>query len=314
MTFSNGQDGHFVYAIEDPPGTRQTPTIALPFLQESIQDQGSQPLWHEGIIKGRGTHHGAGRTKSDIRGQVRVPLIADGIGGLLRAAFGAVSTAGSGPFAHTFTRGPLAHFSAQVGWDDNAGTAFRKDLVGGLVDGWSLDLAANQNPALQFDVTGQSLAADAHPAIEPTYGTLSYFEFSDAVVKVDGGDGICFDTISLNGANGLYQSPAICPSNPRATVYEDSGMLEVSGTIGRDFDAWTYHNKFVAGTEATIGIKLTAGVAAVLEIALNVLFTGETPQVSGRERIKSGIPFVATSAISDADACTVTLTNSDSSV
>lgn len=315
MTFSNGHDGHFVYSLEPTPGTREVPAIALPFIQESMRDQGSQPLPNLGIVKGRRMMHGAQRTKSDIRGQVRIPLIADGIGSLLKAAFGAVSTTGTGPYVHELTRGyPLPSLSAQIGWEDNAGTDFRKDYIGALVDGWTMNVAANQNPDIQFDLAALSEERDAYPAIVPSFGTLSYFEFSDATVAIDGGSTICFDTASLTGRNNLYQSPAICPSNPRATVYEDAGMTEVTGTIGRDFDAWTYYDKFVAGTEATIQIVLTAGAAAKLQFDLNVRFTGETPQISGQERIKQGIPFTVLSATDDATACTVTLTNSDATI
>lgn len=315
MTFSNGHDGHFVYSMETTIGTRVTPAIALPFLQESIRDQGSQPLENQGIIKGRRIAHGAQRTKSDIRGQVRLPLIADGLGGLLKAAFGAVATTGSGPYAHEFTRGLIGDgdtISAQIGWEDNEGTDFRKDIVGGMVDAVSLEVAANQNPTIQLDLAGRSLVTDGHAAITPSYGTLSYFEFSDATVNIDGAGTICFDTFSLNVANNLYQSPGICPANPRATVYEDGGKSVITGTIAKDFDGWGRHTKFTAGTEATIAVTLTAAASAILLIELNVRFAGETAQVSGQERIKESIPFMAISATSDADACTVTLTNSDS--
>lgn len=315
MTFSNGTDGYFVYSMETTVGTRVTPAVALPFVQESIQDQGSKPLENMGIIKGRRIAHGAQRTKSDIRGQVRVPLIADGIGGLLQAAFGGVATTGAGPYEHVFTRGVIDTgdtFSAQIGWEDNAGTDYRKDIVGAMVDGFSLEVTADTNPELQFDVVARSLTTDVETAITPSYGTLSYFEFSDAVLSIDGAADICFDSFSMNVANNLYQSPAICPTNPRATVYQDGGKSVITGTIAKDFDGWGRHTKFTAGTEATLEVTLTAGASAILLIEMNVRFTGETTQVSGMERIKESIPFMAISGTSDADACTVTLTNSDS--
>jgi hypothetical protein len=97
-------------------------------------------------------------------------------------------------------------------------------------------------------------------------------------------------------------------------VYEDSGNQVVTGTIGQDFAAWTKYAKFAAGTEATIQLTANAGASAILDIALNVILTGETAQVAGRERIKQGLPFEIQSGTSDADACTVTLTTADADI
>lgn len=315
MTFSNGIDAHLVYAIESTPGTRETPSVAVPLISESMQDNGSKPLWHPGIIKGRRTRHGYDRTKSDIGGQVAVPLTAESIGSLLRAGIGSVSTTGaSSPYTHELTPGAPDMFSMQIGWEDSAGTDFRKDYTGCLIDGMTIDVQANQHPTLQMDIKALSEEDDAYAAVTPSYASLTYFEFSDFTLAFDSGADECFDTASISWANNLYQSPGICPSAPRATKYEDSGNHMVTGTIGQDFTAFTKYAKFAAGTAATLEVVGTAGSNAVLTIEMAIVFTGETPQVTGPERIKQGLPFEVVSGTDDATAITVTLKSADSTI
>jgi len=314
MTFSNGVDGYFAYSAETTKGTRVVPAIALPLVQESMQDSGSQPIPHKGIIKGRKLMTGAEKTKSDVGGQIRIPMIADGLGGLLKAALGTNATTGSDPYEHEMSRGALGSTSIQIGWEDSAGTDFRKDYVGAMINGFSFDVQADQSPEMQFDIKALSEANDGSAAIEPSYGTLSYFEFSDATVDLDAGGNLCFDTFSLAVDNGLHKSTAICPTTQGRTEYSDQGAFSVGGSIGWDFTDWTYYDKFIAGTQATISALFNAGTDAKLQFDLRVLFTGSTPQISGPERIKEGLTFVGISATSDADGFTATLTNGDSSI
>lgn len=317
MTFSNGHTAHLVYAVEATPFTRSAPSIAVPLISESMRDSGSQPIPRPGIIKGRRTSHGSDRTKSDVGGQVTVPLTGESIGGLLGCVVGSVGTrtGSTGAYVFPLTPGPLRPWSMQIGWEDNDGAAYWKDYVGCLAAGGTLNVQANQHPTLQIDTRARSESksdddTEVYAEVVPSYATLTYFEFSDVVMSFDSGSDECFDTISVNWQNNLYQSPGICPTNPRATLYEDSGMQVVSGTIGQDFVDWTKYAKFAAGTEATIDLTATAGTR-VLDISLNVILTGETPTVPGRERIKQGLPFTIQSGTSDADACTVTITTSD---
>jgi hypothetical protein len=313
MTFSVGQNAHLVYAIESTPGTRETPNIAVPLISESMQDSGSKPIFRPGIIKGRRTHTGYNLTKSDVGGQVRVPLTAQAIGGLFRALGGTVNTSGAGPYVHVITPGSPDAFSMQIAWDDSAGTAFRKDYIGCLMNGGTLEVQADQDPTMQFDVRAQSEEDDAYADVTPSYATNDYFEFSDFTLSFDAGADECFDTATINWDNNLYQSPAICPTNPRATLYEDAGMHMVSGTVGQDFTSWTKYAKFTAGTAATLDVTATSGTNIVL-IEMAIVLTGETPQVTGRERIKNGMPFEVVSGTSDAAAITVTLTNGDATI
>ncbi len=315
MTFSNGTDAHFVYSIESTSGTRNPPAIAVPLISESLQDSGSQPIWRPGIIKGRRTRTGFGLTKSDVGGQINVPLTAESVGGLLKALVGSVSTSGAGPYVHVLTPGLLPTFSAQVGWEDSAGVDFRKDYIGAVMNGGTLSVQANQNPTIAFDVKALSEEDDAYTPVVPSYATLTYFDFSDFVVSFDGGTtDECFDNGTINWQNELYQSPAICPTNPRAQVYDDAGQQMVTGTLGQDFTSFAKYAKFTGGTAATLKMTATAGASAILEIDMDIVFTGSTPQVEGPGRIKQGIPFEVVSSASDAASVTVTLTSGDATI
>jgi hypothetical protein len=70
----------------------------------------------------------------------------------------------------------------------------------------------------------------------------------------------------------------------------------------------------VAGTEASLVVALNAGANAQMTFTLNIVFTGETPQVTGPEMIKQPLPFEVTSATSDAAAATLVLINDDATI
>lgn len=313
MTLSTGVDAYVAYSQESTSGTRTAPTVSLPLISESLSDEGSQPIPRAGILQGRRISHGSDPARSDVRGNLAVGMVAESIGALMECAFGTAVTTGAGPYVHTMSRSyPLSSASIQVGWDDDAGTAFRKDLIGARVAGWSFAVQADQHPEFSLDIVADSLEDDAYTAVVPSYASFTYFEFADATVNFDGGGTSEFDTLTLSGNNNLVAQPGINPTTPRATFYKDRGMTDVTGTLVQDFDGtWTRYNKFTAGTEATLVVTLNAGASAILTFDMNIIFTGETPQVAGPEAIKIGHPFVCQSATSDAAAFEAILTNGD---
>lgn len=313
MTLSHGSDGHFVYSKEVTSKTRTAPTRALPFRQESLQDNGTKPMHHQGIIKGRRASYGSNRSKADIGGQVAFDLVAESIGGILEALMGTVNTTGAGPYVHTFTRGVVPTLSVQVGWQDDAATDFRKDYIGVITEGASLSIVGGQDPDFQVDYRAISEEKDTYAAVVPSYPTYTYFEFSDATLNFDAGGTECFDSVAINFANNLYQSPGICPTYPRSTEYKDVNRWAVTGTFAGDFDGtWTKYDKWQAGTEGTLQVILNAGASAQLQVDLAVVLTGESPMIAGHEVIKQAIGFEMQSATDDATACTIVLTNTDS--
>lgn len=318
---AEGSNAHFVYAEESTPFTYETPTIALPIIQESVGNTGSQPIGNTWIYKGRRVRHSSPQTKAVYGGQVRVPLTSNSLGTLLKCSTGSVSTAAGPPIVHTITPAVLSPVSFQIGWDDNTATPvpFWKDATGALAEGWTIETQADQQPTIQFDFRARNLQVSTTGSVQqaevtPSYASLTLLEFSDLTVNLDAGGTLCFDAFTLNCRNNLYRSPAICPTNPAVAVFEDSGQQMFSGTIGRDFDDWTWYNKFVAGTTFTLQAIWNAGTNAKLQVDLVGKFLGDTAAVAGMERIKNGLPFEVESATSDAAAFTIALTNTDSSI
>ena len=323
MAFSYGTDSWLVYSKETTIGTRVVPATTIPFVQESMRDDGSQPISNPAIIKGRSTPHGNAVGRADVGGQIAFTPTAENFGAWLHAAVGGtVSTSGAGPYVHTLTPGDIPSLSVQIGWDDTTSptpVSYWKDYVGVLVGGMSMSNRAGEFPQVRFDVKARSetVNTDGSPTIAkvtPSYGTQTYFEFQQATVNFDAGGTECFEDLNLDLRNMLNATGEICPASPRSEVYVFDGWRELTGTIGQNFVDWTRYNQWQNGTLATLQIIWNAGANAQLQWELRIRFTGETAQVSGKERIKQGVPFAIESNTSDADAMTLTLTTRDATI
>ncbi len=322
MAFSYGTDSWLMYAIESTEFTYETPTVTIPHIQESMSDEGSKPISNPAIIKGRSTAHGDAVGRADVGGQVRLPLTAENIGGLLHATLGTkAAPTGAGPYVHVLTPGAIVPFSMQIGWDDTASSpvSYWKDYTGCQVAGLTLSNRAGEFPAAQFDLKARAEEVSDDGTVvraqqTPSYGTQTYFEFQQATVDFDSGGTECFEDLNLNIRNMLTATGEICPSSPRSEVYVFDGKREVTGTIGQNFADWTRYRQWQAGTLATLELLWNAGANAQLQIDLRIRFTGETAQVAGMERIRQGVPFSIESPTSDADAMTVTLTSDDATI
>lgn len=187
MTVGSGVTARFAYAKETVRNTRTIPNHWVPFTQETIQDTGSQPIQVGAMMGARrlgGLHH---RGKRNIAGSITVPLVAESMGGLLEAAMGKVVTSGSSPtFTHTITRDLLPSFSAQFAWDPQSGSALRKDLVGGMINTWSLTVAPDEVVKFGAEVVGWSLAGDGQVALTPTWPTFTPLTYAHTSLTVAG--------------------------------------------------------------------------------------------------------------------------------
>ena len=108
MALKSGLAAQLGVKAETTWGTFVAPTRFYPLISESLTEEIDR-LESEGIVTGlrvlNTAQWAAGNV--DVGGDIETELYQQGMGALLTACFGAVSTSGSGPYTHTFTPGDL---------------------------------------------------------------------------------------------------------------------------------------------------------------------------------------------------------------
>jgi hypothetical protein len=308
-------DSQIGYAVEVTPGTYVAPTRTIEHVSEGIKLTRTR-LESKGIRAGR--RGGSGRWRDGgqwVSGPIAHELSAANIGILLRNLMGAVATTGVGPYTHTFTYGGTfteGGLTIQVGRPDVAGVVRAFSYLGCQITKMTLASKVNEISQMNFEVygqhedTGQTLAAATYAA------AWQPFTFANATLQLAAAE-YEFDDITLNFDSGLrtgrHTHRATNPTRPR--ISKESAFRTAGGTINSEFIDLTAYNRFVNGTEAALSMVWNAGASAQLTVAGNVRFDGETPNVTGPEMLKQGLPFKFLSTTSDAAMLTITLVNGD---
>lgn len=312
MGIGSGVAAQAAYAKEGTKNTRQAPDHFLEFVQESLR-QSIARIPSKGLKAGRRALHGWAAGNRSITGSVNFELAEVSTGELLELCFGGLVTAGAGPYTHTVTPGDLPSSTWQIGRPDAAGTVRPFDYVGCMVNSWSLGWDASGDGSMvdfQVELFGREELTD-QALVEATFPTPTRFTSVHASLLL-AGSAYCVDSGSITGNNNLEPRHQACAADGPLPKIRESGHRDYGGTLTADFIDLAAYNRFVNGTEAALVVTINAAANAQLVATMNVRFDGDTPTVEGPDVLKQSLPFVCTSATSDAAAITMVLTNSDS--
>tara|TARA_R110000787_G_scaffold72080_4_gene160563 strand:- start:4150 stop:5091 length:942 start_codon:yes stop_codon:yes gene_type:complete len=308
---SSGIDAQLGYVDEVTFGTYVEPTRFSEFLSEDLKLE-IERIESKGIRAGRVMQS---RWKSSIQratGSIELELTPGGSGRLLEACMGAVTTAGAGPYTHTYDGGTLdgQSLTVQIGRPDIGGTVRAFSYTGMKVADWEIACSVGEIPTLTMNMygageaTGETLATASYPANDDP------FVFTEASLTVAASE-VCVKDLSLKGTNGLaIDRHFICAAGATPKEALESELRSIAGSFTADFTDLTQYGYFTAGTENALVLTFTSG-ADILAITMNVRYDGETPTVSGAELLELPVPFMAISDTSDAAAFTAVLTNAD---
>jgi hypothetical protein len=297
---------------ESTYGTRVVPDRFLEFVSEGIKLT-RQRIDSRGIRAGRRTLHRWNAGIQEAAGPFEIELAAQGTGLLLKHLFGAVSTAGTNPYTHTFTPGILNGKSLTVQFNKpDISTDRPFDYTGVKCTSWELGLKVGELAMLTVETYGtheqtdQSLASVSYP------GTYTPFVFTHGSLTIAAAE-YEIEAITLTGDNALktgrHFMRASNPERPKEPL--ENGQRDYGGTIDSEFRDLTAYNRFVNGTEAALVLTLNAGASAQLTITTNVRFDGETPGVADMGLLDQPLPFKCLHATADASAITAALVNAD---
>lgn len=314
MPLKSGLAAQLGVKAESTWGTFVAPTRFYPLISESLTEEIDR-IESEGIVTGlrvlNSAQWAAGNV--DVGGDIQTELYQQGMGALLKACFGAVSTTGAGPYAHTFTPGDLTddHLSVQVGKPDVAGTVQPFSFSGMKVTDWELSMEAGGLVTLSSSLVGKQLATSESLATA-SFGTgaATPFTFKHASATIAGG-AANVKKLTISGSNGLDSDRRFIGSEYRAEPLE-AELREYSGTVDLEFESLTQMNRFRNATEVALVSTISAGASASLTTTMNVRFDGATPEVDGRGIVQLSAPYKCIGSTTDASAITAVLINTDS--
>jgi len=310
---SSGIDAQLGYVDEVTFGTFVAPTRFSEFISEDIKFE-IERIESQGIRAGRRIQSRWKPSVQRVTGSIDLELTPGGSGLLLQHAWGAVNTAGAGPYTHTYSQGALdgQSLTVQVGRPSLDGTVRAFSYTGMKISEWEISCAVGEIPTLKLgfygaaETTSESLATASYPSNDDP------FVFTEGNLTV-GGTEICLKDVSLKGTNGLaIDRHFICATQGAAPKEAlESQFREITGSFTADFEDLTQYGLYTAGSESALVLTFTSG-ADILAITMNVRFDGETPTVTGMELLELPVSFKALSDTSDAAAFTAVLTNADS--
>lgn len=309
MTTGVGTDVALGFAIETTENTRIAPDTFLEILSESLTHE-KEWILSQGLGGGRAMHRRKTAGMSTAGGSVAVELRTAAMADLLRLCIGGdPAVTGTDPYTRVFTGGgdlPSATFQKLVPHDPTTKQAF--DFVGSKVNSWTLSQNPNEFANFQLEVFSKRCVTDQSAATFAPPASPGLLTFQHATVTTPD-DEICFDSFTLTGNNALERQGKVCSGGE--FDIRPGGRRTVEGTLSGDFTDMDAYNRYIAGTEGTLTVSYSLSASASITIAMNMAFTGETPTVNGAGVVKQGIPFMALSETSDADALTVTLVNDE---
>lgn len=313
MALKSGLAAQLGVKAETTWGTFVAPTRFYPLISESLTEEIDR-LESEGIVTGlrvlNTAQWAAGNV--DVGGDIETELYQQGMGALLKACFGAVSTSGAGPYTHTFTPGDLTddHLSVQVGKPDVAGTVQPFSFVGMKVTDWELAMEAGGLVTLSTSLVGKSLATSESLATA-SFGTgaATPFTFKHASATIAGG-AANVKKLTIKGSNGLDTDRRFIGSEYLAEPLE-AELREYSGTVDLEFENLTQYNRFRNANEVALVSTISAGASASLTTTMNVRFDGSTPEVDGRGIVQLSAPYKCIGTSTDASAITAVLISND---
>lgn len=299
MAQAQGSKGQIIFQPESTfktdPGTPDAKK--LHFVTESLKL--SRNLITSPIIRGERNPVQPVRGNVDVAGSIQTHVQAFQLGSMLKAALGAATVTGTGPYVHTIKIGQsLASLLIEKGFGDIA--QFFK-YNGCKVNKLSLTAKPEGFQDISFDFIGakETVAGTSFDAT-PTDGGYKPFDgFSIASVKEGGATIAIVTEVAMSLENNLDGSAyVIGGAGERASLAE--GVVKVSGSLKALFDSLTLYNKAINSTESSVEIVYQLGTgdgsAGNEYLGFNIPeleFSPNAPVINGPQGVLVDLPFEA---------------------
>jgi hypothetical protein len=163
-------------------------------------------------VRGRLSHGAAGFAKDefvagvDVGGTVTLPVAYNGLGMLIRAALGAASSSGTGPYTHTY--GPAAALPSLT-IEEIYGNSGRSIIYSGCkVNSLGINVVPGAESLWSLDIIGMKAAADGS-AGSPSYPAKVFAEAYECVVTWGGSSIGTVKSAEATITNGATRRPQV---------------------------------------------------------------------------------------------------------
>jgi hypothetical protein len=295
-----GEEGAGTY------GTAVTRTRFVEFLSETVKKDKTRIL-SNGLRAGGSKVQPKSAPSGSVRcsGDIELELQNKGLGLLLKHIFGSVVTsqpdAGGNPtvYDHTYTPASVAgkSLSIETAWLDDAAAAHSKLITGAKVSSAEFSVKANELSLLKASINAQNVSTADSKTTASYASAIRQFGSASVVLTLAGSsitaeDAVVtynnqLDTKDYLGNAGLQDAPLTLEK------------LGIEVVVNAPWVSWAAYNRLDSDTEVALVIKSEGAVISgaykfMHQITMNVRTDGETPGVSGRERISQPLKFTAT--------------------
>lgn len=306
------------FKIESTPGTGVTVDKFVELVSEGINVE-PITLRSAGMRANRRTPHRLVRAGANINGPFTTPLSQHTIGTLFRAAMGAVSTTGSGPYTHVVTPGATVDdtLTIQVGRPRAASTTVDPyTFVGSSIVGFNFTASPGDTTEQQitWDMTAMDYATATSLASASYASGLAGFVWTQASLSV-GGSARDVTSFGINYQNAMRRNHKTLSATAagKSRQARENGIRTITGTLACDYDATTLRDAAYAGTELAFSAVFSNGTHSIT-FAGNIFPTEGDPNVTGPDILEQPFSFEFISSTSDAAAFTVTIVNGDATL
>jgi len=191
-------------------------------------------------------------------GSIDIPAYYDGIGVLIKAALGAVSSSGSDPYVHTYTpASTLPSLTIQFQRGTNLANS-REDFLGMKVNTMTISAEAGSEMTISFDLIGKD--ADARTTNEtpafPAHDQVLHFEAGDLTLGSSfAPTALQIRSFELTLSNAIDRRNLLGSKLTGEPVFTD--LREVTMTVTCDVTDNTLYNASLTGTTDDVSLQFT---------------------------------------------------------
>lgn len=267
----------------------------------------------DGIRAGRRTQNPALLGRRAVSGSVSLELPNVSLAALLKHLFGAVTTAGAGPYTHTYTPGPHLGKSVtmQIGVEDSGGTVRPFTASGTKFESWELSCSVGEFAQLSANWTAKDVVTATGLATASYAAGLTPFTFVHGSVTVNGAAVASAKAVTLSATKGLVIDRHVLGSRLIREQLEKE-RFEFSTEVTADFDDFTLFALQVAATQVASVLTFNNGTDSLV-ITCSGQVVGDPPSLTGNGLEEQTIRLDHSHATTDASAITAVLTNTEAS-
>ena len=246
-----------------------------------------------------------------IGGRVNVPLDLRLSGWWLRAALGAPTTTGTGPYTHTFKSNATALSLLALEFQHPGVSKFFQSVA--VVEGFELGLSRAEWANVSVQLRGKDeTRAGSTAGGTPTTPAVTRFVNRQLSIKKDGSALAKVVGGAIRFANGLEEVPGLGAAGLVESF--DPAMRYVSGTLDLRFDSMTFLDAADARTAMALEVAWTIDADNKITFTLpRVFLEPAKPAIQGRGGVQVGYAYRAVRDATEGCALKAVLVNDVSS-